>query len=85
MQGPGLGHQGKTLTCRMLLFLWFSVMEHCIVPHFSFGFVITDYIMNSDSVPAKLVCTIKGAGEHAADLEHTEMRLWAGTSHPHAC
>lgn len=44
-------------------FLWFSVMEHCIVPHFSSGFVITDYVMNSGSVPAKLVCAAKDKGE----------------------
>ena len=43
-----------------------------IVPHFSFGFVITDYIMNSGSVLAKSVCTIKDTEDTAA-LEHTEM------------
>lgn len=71
MQGPG--HQGETQSCRILFFLWFSVKEHCIVPHLRFGFVITDYIMNSDSVPAKSVLTIKDTGEDTAALEHTGM------------
>lgn len=53
--------------------LWFSVVENCIVPHFSFGFVITDYIMNSDSVPAKSVCTVKDTGENIAALEQADM------------
>ena len=48
-------------------------MQHCIILHFSFGFVITDYIMNFDSVPAKLVCTVKNTGEAPAALEHTVM------------
>lgn len=37
-----------------------------IVPHFSF------YIMNSGSVLAKSVCTVKDTEDTAA-LEHTEM------------
>lgn len=69
MQGPDLGCQDETLSCRIFLFLCSSVREHCIVPHFSFGFVITDYIMSSGSLLEKLVCTVKDT----AALEHTEM------------
>lgn len=72
IQGHGLGPPSETPSCRSLLFygfLWWNV----VILLFSFGFVITGYIMNFDSVPAKSVCIIKVTGEETAALEHTVM------------